>query len=142
VRKTGTTIAADDYMELIRKFPLRSIRNGRDHQAAIRVLTPLAGRATPPLTSGESQYLDALIDLVKAYESQSPPMKLRRMSPLRIVRYLMEESGMNTEELGKVLGTQTPASLFLSGKRPLSKAHIFRLAERFALEPGLFLGQE
>ncbi len=46
---------------------------------------------------------------------------------------------MNVSDLGKVLGNKTAASLVLSGKRELSKAHIRKLAARFKVDPGLFL---
>lgn len=45
-------------------------------------------------------------------------------SPLEILCFLVTESGMNTEALGKVLGNKTAASLVLNGTRELSKAHI------------------
>jgi HTH-type transcriptional regulator / antitoxin HigA len=139
IAKASTISAADDYMELIRRFPLRAIRNGREHEAAVRVANPLLGRDSPPLTRGEGQYLDALVELIKAYESQAWHIKIQKMPPIELVRYLMRENGMNTEELGRVMGSQTAASLFLNGNRPLSKTHIYCLAERFALEPGMFL---
>jgi HTH-type transcriptional regulator/antitoxin HigA len=139
IAKTSTMPVADEYMELVRQFPLRAIRSGREHEEAVRVANPLLGRRSPPLTRGEGQYLDALVELIKAYESQAQQIKIQRMTPIEIVRYLMRENGMNTEELGRVLGSQTAASLFLNGNRPLSKAHIYRLAGRFALEPGMFL---
>ena len=50
----------------------------------------------------------------------------------------MEQNEMNSEALGKVLGSKTAASLVLNGKRELSKAHIRKLASRFKVDPGLF----
>ena len=137
--RTNAMKVGDDYLELIRRFPLRAIRNERDHAAAGRMLNRLLGRQSPPLSHGEGQYLDALIELSKAYESRSEQFKFAKMQPIEIVWYLMERNDMNTEDLGKVLGNKTAASLVLNGKRELSKAHIRKLAGRFKVEPGLFL---
>jgi HTH-type transcriptional regulator/antitoxin HigA len=57
-----------------------------------------------------------------------------------MLRFLMRENRMNTEALGKVLGNKTAASLVLNQKRELSKEHIRRLAARFKVDAGLFLG--
>jgi HTH-type transcriptional regulator / antitoxin HigA len=137
--KSGVAIVTDDYLDLIRQFPLRAIRTDRDNTAAAKVLTRLLGRSSPALSDGESQYLDALIELVSAYESRAYPTRSKRPSPIEIVRFLMEENKMTVADLGKILGNKTAASLVLSGKRELSKAHIRKLAARFKVDPGLFL---
>ena len=137
--KSGFPIVSDDYLNLIRRFPLRAIRNDRDNAAAGKVLTRLLGRGSPPLSDGESQYLDALIELTRAYESRAHPTLIRKMSPIEAVRYLMEQNDMTVADLGRVLGNKTAASLVLSGKRELSKAHIRKLSARFKVDAGLFL---
>jgi antitoxin component HigA of HigAB toxin-antitoxin module len=137
--KTIRPQISDDYLNLIRQFPLRAIRSEREYEQAGLVLNRLLGRQTPRLSPGEGQYLDALVELTKAYESQAHRFKFDKMTVLQSVKYLMEQSGLNTEALGQIMGSQTAASLFLSGKRPLSKAQIFKLAERFKVEPGTFL---
>jgi antitoxin component HigA of HigAB toxin-antitoxin module len=132
----------DDYLSLIRQFPLRAIRSEKEHGAAGRVLNRLLGRQSPPLSHGEGEYLDALIELTKAYESVAHRISFEKMTPLEAVRYLMAQNGLNTETLGKIMGSQTAASLFLTGRRPLSKAQIFKLGEHFKVDPAVFLGTE
>lgn len=138
--RTWSPSVGDDYLNLIRQFPLRAIRTEKDHKAAGRVLNRLLGRESPPLSAGEGEYLDALVELAKAYEATAHRTRIERMRPLEAVRFLMEQNAMNTEALGHVLGSQTAASLFLTGKRPLSKAQIFKLADHFKVEPAVFLG--
>ena len=55
------------------------------------------------------------------------------------LKFLMEQNGMKTIDLGKLIGNRGLASLIVNGKRQLSKAHIRVLAERFRVDPGLFL---
>ena len=51
----------------------------------------------------------------------------------------MAQNGMTTTDLGALLGSKSVASEVLNGKRPLSRANVFALANRFCVEPGLFL---
>ena len=56
----------DDYLDLIIKFPLTSIRSDDDLAAAQEVMDRLLAKGD--LSTGEQLYLDALSDLVAAYE--------------------------------------------------------------------------
>lgn len=130
--------SADDYLRLVQRFPLRPLRTQAEHDEAVRVLGRLDGRAEPPLGAGERDYAEAIAHFIKAYEdARHRPHPA--MSPVRIIRFLMEQHQMNTEALGKVLGSQTAASLVLNGKRELSKNHIRRLARHFKVDPGALI---
>lgn len=47
---------------------------------------------------------------------------------------------MTVTALGELLGGKSVASEVLHGKRSLSKSHILKLADRFKLDAGAFLG--
>jgi HTH-type transcriptional regulator/antitoxin HigA len=130
--------AADDYLELIRSFPLRTLRSDEDHSAAVKVLGRLMGRPGGRLSKGERDYADVLGRLIDDYGQKEYPHLPYTHSPLEILRFLMAEHAMNTDALGKILGNKTAASLVLNGKRELSKSHIRRLAEYFKMDAGLF----
>jgi HTH-type transcriptional regulator/antitoxin HigA len=135
---------ADDYLELIRRFPLRPIRNAADYEAAARILAGLVGRADAGLTPGESDYADVLGRLVEDYDKQHSSILKdfaagRGPSPIEMLKYLMEEHGMNTIALGKLVGGSGQASMILNGKRELSKANIRTLAGRFNVSPAVFI---
>jgi antitoxin component HigA of HigAB toxin-antitoxin module len=51
----------------------------------------------------------------------------------------MDEHGMTVSDLGRVIGSKGNASEILSGKRQLSKAQMFKLADHFGVQAGLFL---
>jgi HTH-type transcriptional regulator/antitoxin HigA len=104
----------------------------------MKILTRLLGRPNGRLSKGERDYADVLGRLVDDYGEKEFPHIPAQHSPLELLRFLMTESGMNTEALGKVLGNKTAASLVLNGKRELSKSHIRRLAEHFKVDAGLF----
>jgi HTH-type transcriptional regulator / antitoxin HigA len=132
--------AADDYLELVRRFPLRPIRHQADYNRAVDVLKGLVARGDAGLTSDESDYADVLGRLVSEYDQRHSSILKHKASPVEMLKYLMEEHGMNTTELGTLLGSGPgQASLILNGKRELSKANIRTLADRFKVSPALFL---
>ncbi len=132
----------DDYMELIDRFPLRPIRTWEDYVRAGEIYSVLADCAEDGrITAGESDYLDMLTWMIRQYdEKHSSLLKNRqKMTPLEALKALMEETGMNSAALGKLLGSSGLASLILNGKRGLSKAHIRKLAAHFCVSPALFI---
>ena len=135
--------ATDDYLKLIRHFPLRAIRSQATYDRAAEILKQLIGRADAGLTAGESDYADVLSRLVRDYDEQHSSIlkdiAAKKSSPIEILKHLMEEHGMNTITLGKLVGGSGQASMILAGKRELSKANIRTLAEHFKLSPAVFL---
>jgi HTH-type transcriptional regulator / antitoxin HigA len=129
---------ADRYLELVRQFPLRPIRTKREYRAATKVMEKLAVRGEDELNADELDYLDVLTGLVEAYDDQHCPEPDDR-TPLQRLRDLLEESGMSTSDLGRLLGNSGLASQILLGRRELSKAHIRILSRHFKLDAGYFL---
>lgn len=133
---------ADHYFELVHRFPLRPIRNQDDYATALDIGKSLASRRN--LSSGESDYADVLSRLIRDYDEQHSSLRRARATgqkptPIEMLKYLMEEHGMNSVALGKMVGGSGQASMILSGKRELSKANIRTLAERFKVSPALFI---
>lgn len=133
----GATVS-DDYLELIQKFPLRTLRHSQEHAEALRVMTRLLGRPGGRLSAGERDYAQVLGGLIDEFGQRKRPFLRRKHAPLEMLRFLMRENAMSVTELGKVLGNKTAASLVVNGKRELSKSHIRRLSARFNVDPGLF----
>jgi len=129
----------DHYMALIHEFPLRPIRTAAEYDTAIQVLDKLAVRDESSLTTGESDYLDVLSDLVEKYDDLHYQMPLQAGTPAERLRYLCEQAGMNASALGRMLGSRTLGAALLAEKRTLSKTHIRILADFFKIEPGYFL---
>lgn len=115
--------------------PPYMIRSDADHSAALKVLAPLMGQHR---STDEDDYFAALVLLIKDYETRRHKIDIRRSSPVEILKYLVEESGMTVNDLGRIIGSQPNASLIFSGKRAMSKAHIAKLSAHFAVSPALF----
>jgi HTH-type transcriptional regulator/antitoxin HigA len=129
--------AAEDYIELVREVPIRPLGTNTEYQAALRMLERLVGRED--LSRGETDYVAGLARFVEDYEREHRLGQLRRLTPIELLKHLMEENDMNTSDLGNVLGSRGLASEVLSGKRGLSKMLIAKLSERFHINPVMFL---
>ena len=135
---TRRRAAGDRYIELVRRFPLRPLRNEADYARATQILDGLAVREEGSLSRDERDYLETLALLVEAYDADQPAGP--PAEPVDVLKHLMEARDMNTSDLGRVLGSKGVASEVLNGKRSLSKAHIARLAETFHVDVGVFFG--
>jgi HTH-type transcriptional regulator/antitoxin HigA len=129
----------DEYLDLVMRFPPRPIRSGRQYDETVAVMDELAVRDESALTDAESDYLEALTRFVEDYEAAQEPARRSKRSPTAILKFLLEQNDMSASDLGRLLGSRTLGSKILRGERELSKAHIRILADRFAVNPGLFL---
>jgi HTH-type transcriptional regulator / antitoxin HigA len=130
----------DDYFDLVRAFPLRPIRGEGEHEQAGKVLNRLLGRPSGRLTSGERDYLDALVLLAADYDRKQGGMIPSKRTPAEVLNYLAKEAGLGPTALAKILGTtHAMASLMLHGKRGISVASARALADYFKVDAGLFV---
>ena len=130
----------DSYFKLVRKFPLCRIRSEAEYDAAVSVMEKLAIRGESSLDRGESDYLDALSTFISRYDDANYPIAEDRRPPHERLAALVREHEMSHADLARLLGISRPlATLLINGKRELQRAHLYKLAERFKLEPAYFL---
>jgi len=137
--KTATKKNAmtDAYLDMIRRFPLRPIRDAAECAAATKILDkdfPHDG-----MDSGKEDYILVLAGLVADYEERWHPVDVSGVTPLVMLKHLMEENDMSTADLGRVLGNSGLASMIVHGKRGISKANAKILGKRFGVNPGVFI---
>jgi HTH-type transcriptional regulator/antitoxin HigA len=128
-----------DYLNLVRRFPLRPIRSRAEHRLGVAIVTELAASGDEQLTQGQADYAAALAHFVAEYEQERLLAQLGRATPLEVLSSLMEERGMSPADLGALLGSRPVATMILKEQRELSKTHIRALAAYFAVSPSLFL---
>jgi HTH-type transcriptional regulator/antitoxin HigA len=135
--KTAEPKTLDRYMELVRRFPLRPIRDRAEHQEAKRMLRSLAGQRE----SSTLDYKTVLLSLIVNYERHAGQrLNTSKMTAADIVRHLLAERGMSVNALAKELViSQSALSEMLNGKRDWSKAAMIRVADYFGLQRGVFL---
>ena len=137
--KTRTATAADDSLDLVRRFPLVPIKNDRHLQAAFKMIDRLSVIDEDKLSSGQSDYLQVLSDLLERYEEEHHAIDLSHLDGVDVLKHLLKENGMNGSDLGRLLGNRQIGPAILRRERQLSKAHIVRLCERFRVSADLLL---
>src|SRR5438270_474387 len=75
------------------------------------------------LAPGQRDYFETLTLLVRAYDDEHFRDETEGLRGADMLKYLMEQTGMRTADLGRLLGNRGLASLTLNGHRELSKAH-------------------
>jgi len=128
-------IKKDSYLDLVKKFPLKTLKSDDEHDQACEIIDTLMGCE---LDHGAGDYLDALIVFVTKYENEHDPIP-DDMTPQQAVRALMEANRLNQADIGKIIGSEPAVSMFLSGKRSLSKRQARLLSERFKVDVALFI---
>ena len=125
----------DTYLELVKTFPLRSIRTEDELDAATAFLNTLLRQN---LDEGGEQYLAALTDLIELYEASAHPIP--DASEADMLRLLMESNSMSQSELARKTGiAQSTISAVLNGTRTLTREHIVALSKLFCVSPAAFL---
>ena len=126
-----------DYLALVTQFPLRPIRTVTQYWKAAAIVDRLSTREN--LTSGERDYLEALALFIESYDQEHEPDLTEGLSPVEVLKALMEHRGMSPLELGEIIGSKTAATDILSGKRDISKLYMAKLAAEFRVDAGVFL---
>jgi HTH-type transcriptional regulator/antitoxin HigA len=118
----------DDYLELVLKFPVISLKSEEQFQDAQAVIDELLARKK--LSVGEEMYLDALSDLVASYEDAHYPIE--PASDADMLRHLMEAKGVTQAELHRDTGlAKSSISEVLADRKTFSRQMIRKLADYF-----------
>jgi len=126
-----------DFEDLSLVFPPRPIHDGVGYENAQEMIDALV--ALPKRSKGQSEYLETLSILFGAYEKDAHPIETDDLTPVNVLKQLLEEHGMNASDLGRLCGERSLGVKILRGQRGLSKAHIRKLAEYFGVSADLFL---
>ena len=124
------------YTDLVKILPPRPIHDEVDLSNTLEIIDLLAGQ---DLNKDQEDYLDALSTFVEIYEHKHFHINVSHITPLKTLKFFLEEHGMNASDLGRLLGSRTLGSAILRERRKLSKAHIKILSEYFKVQPGMFL---
>jgi HTH-type transcriptional regulator/antitoxin HigA len=116
---------------------IRPIRNDKDHRRALAAIEKLWG-ATVGTPEGDK--LDVLVTLVETYEERRWPfVSKRRIDPVDVLQYAINELGHTQAELGKILGSRSRASEILSRRRALTLEMIQKINTRWKIPADLLV---
>ena len=123
--------ARDSYLELVLGFPLASIQSDEHLEEAQEVIDRLLAKVR--LDRGEEMYLDALSDLVAAFEDEHHPIE--PASDADMLRHLMEAKGLTQVQLHRDTGiAKSTICEVLAGKKLFSRQMIRKLADYFKVD--------
>jgi len=137
--RSRSSRVADDYLELVRRFPLVPIKSDRQLRDAFKVVDRLSIIDEDKLTPGQADYLLVLSDLVEKYEDEHHAVDLSDVDAVNVLEHLLKQNELNASDLGRLLGNRALGAAILRRERQLSKAHIVTLCNRFKVSADLFL---
>lgn len=138
-RDVAPAAGQDRYFALVCRFPLRPIRSKTAYAEANRLYHDLIARDSE-LDQQELDYANILGRLIRDFDAAHAAVlqQSKGCTPIELLRFLMEQRGMKTTDLGTLVGGRGHASLILRGKRELSKSNIRTLAAFFHVTPAAF----
>lgn len=116
--------------------PLRPLHNKKEHSKAVKAAALLASQNI--LNKDQQDYLESLSLAIESYEQKHFAANTGNVKPIEVVKFLLNENGMNASDLGKLMGDRPLGWRILKGQRDLSKTHIRILCERFKVSPAVF----
>jgi HTH-type transcriptional regulator/antitoxin HigA len=121
----------DSYLELVMAFPLASIKSEEHLNEAQKVMDRLL--AESKLDDGEDMYLDALGDLVAAYEDEHHAIE--PASDADMLRHLLDAKGVTQAQLSRETAiSKSTISEVLAGKKRFSRQMIRKFADYFKVD--------
>jgi len=122
-------------VEMIERGAPRLIRSDKELERYTDALFELTALAKPSVA--EIEAINLLSLLIDKYESER--FAIAAASPIEVLKFLMEQNGLQQRDLMGELGSESNVSLILSGKRNLTLSHVQRLSKRFGVSPSVFL---
>lgn len=124
--------------QLVRLMPPRAIADDQHHQDTLEMIDRLM--QIDDLSQGQADYLETLLELAESYEARSHPIETSRIRGRRMLKYVLEESGMSASDLARLVGVHpTMGSKILKGERRLTWEHAKALSGHFKVAPALFM---
>jgi HTH-type transcriptional regulator / antitoxin HigA len=125
------------YPELLQRFLPRPIQTEAQYEAAVLQLNGLIDKGD--LSAAEQDVLTLLGTLIIAYEEEHYPDEQFELRGLDLLKVLMDEAGLDQDELLPVFKTRAHLKAVLQGDQPLTGETVRKLAAFFDLPASLFL---
>lgn len=113
------------------------ITSDAQHERYVSALLELERRDRQRrLNAAGKELAELLTVLVVTYEKEHH--QIPSVSPLEVLRELMDANHLRQKDLAPEFGTESIVSEVLNGKRDLNKDHIEKLSKRFHVSPAVF----
>lgn len=132
-----TTLLANP-AEMIAHGAPHIIHNDKELEAYTDALFELTTLKRP--SASEREAIDLLTLLIERYEQEHYPFPAA--DPVSLVRFLIDNEGLNQRDLIPEFGSESAVSIFLGGRRKLNLHQVRALRVRFKLPADAFLTHE
>jgi HTH-type transcriptional regulator / antitoxin HigA len=137
-KKKRQRVLPGRFDQLVELMPPQAIRYEVQYEKSLQMIDQLMTRAK--LTQGQELYLETLVQLVQAYESEHHPIDTSDLRGIDSLRHILAENQMNASDLARLFGIHpSMGSKILNGERSLTVEHVKKLAKRFKVRPELFI---
>ncbi len=134
VISTGTLLAA--WTPFRDALGFSAIKSAKDHKRASAVIHQLLDEVGENEKHPLAEVLDYLANQVAAYEAEQ--VTIPEASPRELLHFLMQQHDLTQTDLADC-APQSRISEILSGKREISKEIAKALANKFAVDVGVFV---
>ncbi|MEM9543662.1 MAG: transcriptional regulator [Cyanobacteria bacterium P01_E01_bin.42] len=128
-------LTSDRYLELLTTFPPRPITSEEELRETQNRVDRLLD--SKELTREEKDYLNVLGTLIYEYEQKQDIVP--DIYGVELIKSLMEEMGLEKQDIIPVFETESIATDILDEKQSLTIQHIKELARFFHVSPSVFL---
>ncbi len=126
------------FEDLVRLLPPQAIMDDVQYENTLETIDRLL--AIEKLTTGQSLYLETLVELIEAYEAAHHAIDTQCISGLATLKHLLAEHEMTATDLARLLGSHpSMGSKILKGHRSLTIDHLKKLSARFKINPEIFI---
>ncbi|MBA2245592.1 MAG: transcriptional regulator [Gemmatimonadetes bacterium] len=119
---------------------IRVIRTEEEYETAVAEIDRLLD-LEPESGTEEYDRLEVLSVFVQAYEEEHHPIDDASVTPQDIVRFMLEQKGMERSDLNELLGGKSRVSEFLNGVRPLSINQVRALRDHLGIPADLLISR-
>jgi HTH-type transcriptional regulator/antitoxin HigA len=123
------------YRNLLSEVAPKLIESEAEYERALKILEELTFKQN--CTPEERTLSQLLVTLIEIYESENYP--IQESKPHEILQHIRESSGINEDDLGRIIGVSDGIADILNGKRALNKTQAQALGDYFQLSPSLFV---
>jgi HTH-type transcriptional regulator/antitoxin HigA len=132
-----TKIDERKYVRLLGKTVPVVIETKEEYERMLAGIEDLMDRDDKDITPEDGRLLKLLAMLVQEYEDRN--VELPKSKPHKMLKYLLEERGLNPIDLWPIVGLKSRVSEILAGKRSISKHQAKKLAAFLHVPVDLFI---
>lgn len=130
----------DKYLELLKQYPPRLIRNKKELESTEKVVSSFLDKIELDklqLTIEEREYLSVLAVLIYEHKEKNQEL-IPNIYGIELLKVILEERTLQKQDLLFIFENQSTLDDIFDGQRELTDIHVQKLADFFNIPPALF----